>query len=177
MYYLIICLLILTGCSNDGSDKVDKEDPIYGNWGYIVPGTNNQKGIITIIGKDGTFTNMSFYGYSDGINKVKIYFRRYSGTYVRTGDRFDIKYDYESCDPIETDTLNIKNVTDDRIYLSVPRLGLFLTYNRAPTANAALDITAIEDKNCTILSKLEKKEKRSIASMKKTKSFFNRILK
>ena len=177
MKYLLLCFLFLVGCSKSGSDEKPIEvDPIYGNWIYVTPGSNGQKGIVSILNKDGTISNTSFYSYSVTANSVKFYYRRFSGKFVRNGDTFDIKYDYETCDPVGTDVLNLKSASADKLYVNVPRLGLFLTFNRVPESTSPIDITAIEDKNCDILAKIEKKEKRSVAS-EKSKSFFDRMPK
>ena len=176
MKYTFICLLFIAGCSGSKSSDSAKEDPVFGNWIYETPGSNGQRGIVGVLDKSGTITLMTYYGYATNSNTVTTYFRKSVGTFIRTGDSFNITYSYETCTPVGNETLILKTSSNDQLYVDVVSQGLFLTFNRAPANSSPLNITAIEDKDCNILAKLEKKEKRSIASIK-SKSFFDRVLK
>jgi len=176
--YLLLAVLLLIGCSKSGSDsKAVVEDPIYGNWIYETPGSGGQRGLVGILDKSGTILLMNYYGYVNSFGVVVIVYRKSQGTFVRNGDSFNVTYTYETCDPVRSETLIMKVSNLDQLLVNAVDFGVIMSLNRAPATTTPLSVAAVEDTRCEVLAKLEKKEKRSIASTKKSKSFFDRVLK
>lgn len=175
---LIICLII-SACQppDSKSNSQNSTDPIYGNWQYITPGSTseNSKGIVAQIDS----SNVSFtqyYGCSDG-NSVTAYVRKNIGTYNRVGNEFTFKYSYETCNPVVSEKFYINATGSNNSTLSVTTKdgSIQVLFARiTPSDTSKLTASLIEDKNCNILSKHQKKNSRSVASQK-LKSFFDLI--
>ena len=188
MKYLILLFFsfIISACqppdskssSPQNSTPQGSVDPIYGSWRYTIPGTstsNSLKYIVAIIDSN-KITHIVAYSMNDGAT-AKIYFRRYEGTYQRSGNKFDVNYSYETCNPVGKETLLIiaSGSTNNNLVLSNEDSSLILMFARiTPTDTSQLTASLIEDKNCDIIAKIQKKSSRSIAS-EKAKSFLEML--
>ena len=176
--FILISMAALSACSGGGGGGGSSEavDPIYGDWYYQAPGaTSTQaKGVVASLLKDGSVKFANVYLYSDGSNSVA-YTRKSIGTFTRNGNEFTFTYSYETCSAVGSEKLTIK-MSGDKLLVNVPSAGLTLTMSRMASSSSINTLAAIEDKNCNILSKIEQKQKRQVASVK-SKSFFDRIIK
>lgn len=172
---LLVAVFALTACQGAGGGNASQStDPIYGEWHYISPGSTNvkAKGIIATIDKDKIFF-ANTYVYTDGTSTV-FYYRKSEGTYKRDGKRFYITYTYETCNPVGSETIDLTpNGNSLTVYL--PSKGLGLQMLKSTDSASSTSALAVEDKNCNILAKIEKSQKRAVAS-EKNNSFFERIL-
>lgn len=176
--FALFSIFALSACSGGGGGGGSSEvvDPVYGEWYYQAPGaTSTQaKGVVASLNKDGTVKFANVYLYTDGSNSVA-HTRKSIGTYVRNGSEFTFTYSYETCSAVGSEKLTIK-MSGDKLLVDVPSAGLTLTMSRMASNSTINTAAAIEDKNCNILSKIEQKQKRQVAS-DKPKSFFDRIVK
>lgn len=147
-------------------------DPIYGEWYYQYPGATSTRanGIIAKI-EDGKIFFAHVYAYTDGTSTI-VYHRKNEGTYTRDGKSFTMNYTYETCDPVGSETLELTYV-DGKLAVYIPASGVGLQMNKTTKENSFDSMAVIEDRNCNILSKTEKTQKRAVASTK-SKSFFGR---
>ena len=171
MKFLILLCLILVGCKKPGdSASPPPVDPVYGNWIYMFPSTSTTqgKGIYARLGSDGTILILNIYATLAG-SSVTEYFRKSIGTYTRAGSKFSMKYSYETCNPVGTEELNaaVDPKNSDRIIVSNKDASIVFTMDRVVDAKSDVSVTAIEDKKCTLLAKLQK-ESRMPASAKGT---------
>ena len=161
----LLFVLFLSACSNGGSDSSATTDPIYGTWTYTYPGATSlkAKGFIAKIEKDKIFL-VQAYGISDGSSTI-FYTRKSEGSYVRDGKNFDITYSYETCKPIGRETVQIEITPEGKLLVVDPANKVALLMSKSTnTGSTAESMAAIEDKNCNILSKVEKSENRSVAN-------------
>lgn len=170
-----LSFLTLASCSGGGGGSSESTDPIYGEWYYEAPGatSTNSKGIIGKVSADGKLS-FSYYYATGNTNSATFYVRNSSGTFTRTGDAFDVTYSYETCDPVNRETLYIKKSGDQLMVQNADKSVSYLL-SKVTSLNVK-NLAIIEDKNCTILSKREKSEKRVPANSKST-SFMKRFEK
>lgn len=178
-FILIIFSLIISACQPPDSKSSSPQastDPIFGDWRYTIPGTSTSNSLKFIVAKIDP-TQVSFlvaYGIGD-LASMKIYFRRNDGTYKRIGNKFEINYSHETCNPVGSETLiiNVGGANNGNLMISSPDNSINLIFSRiTPIDNSQLTAALIEDKNCNIISKLQKRASRSIAK-EKIKSFFD----
>ena len=175
LLFSLLSILALAACSGGGSSgSSETADPIYGEWYYEAPGStaSSASGIIGKIDKDGNFSFIQGYAYSDGI-RATFYVRKNIGRYVRNGNEFKVTYSYETCSPVGEETLHV-SMSGDKLIVAISDGSFSLMLSRMSETTTLKNIAMIEDKNCNILSKIEKKDKRSVASVK-AKSFFDRV--
>lgn len=172
---LLVSLITFTSCQKDSkTSSTNTTDPIYGSWYYQFPGATNShaKGIIGTIDKDKIFFAY-VYVYSDGQSTI-FYHRKSEGTYNRDGNIFKINYTYETCNPIGSESFEL-TASGDQLTVYLKSEGIGYVMLRSKDTNLQQTMLAIEDKNCDILfTKLEKEQKRKVASQK-GKSFFSGI--
>lgn len=162
---LLFFVWALSACSNGGSDSAATQDPIYGTWSYTYPGATSTKakGIVAKIEKD-KLQIVHAYGISDG-SSIIYYTRKSEGTYLRDGKNFSITYSYETCKPIVKETIQLELTSSDKLLVFDRVNKVSLSMSRVTNTGAVADsMAAIEDKNCNILSKVEKSENRSVAN-------------
>lgn len=172
----LLLILSISACSGGGGSSGSSEtaDPIYGEWYYENPGSTSTatSGVIGTIDKDGNFSFIQGYAYSDGIRAV-FYVRKNVGKYVRSGNEFKVTYTYETCSPIGEETLHVK-MSGDKLIVATADGSFSLMLSRMSATTSLNNIAMVEDTGCNILSKIEKKDKRAVASIK-AKSFFDRV--
>jgi hypothetical protein len=168
---LAACALVVLfqNCSKGGSSS--STDPVIGNWEYDLPGSTSTsaKALALNLDNAGNVTAATVYGYRSG-NSVVLYYRKNVGTYTRSGNVFTFTYSYETCNPVGSEqfTIQINSSNSNQLLVSDSQQGVSLTMNReaAGSGNSNISAAAIEDKGCTIVSKLEAKTNRLPASVK-----------
>jgi hypothetical protein len=102
-------------------------------------------------------------------------YRKYTGTYVKSGDNYAITYNYETCNPTGTDNLVITGNAASVVGVKQngsPTTVMF--YNdKAYTIAGVSELTlssATEDVNCNLISKNAKSEVFKMASNEPSKS-------
>jgi|GEM_PF-3064527 hypothetical protein len=177
-FLLLILSLTLAACSGGGGSSGSSEtaDQIYGEWYYEAPGSSasSASGVIGKIDKDGNFSFLQGYAYSDGTRAV-FYVRKNIGRYIRNGNEFKVTYTYETCSPIGEETLNV-SMSGDKLIVATADGSFSLMLSRMSETTTLKNIAMIEDTGCNILSKIERKDKRAVANVK-AKSFFDRVKK
>lgn len=175
-YCIAFGILFIMGCSKSGSsNNSNSADPIYGKWEYDAPGgtSTSGSGLAAEINSDGSIKLAQIY-YSVSGSTATAYARKSIGTFERNGDRFSIKYSYETCNPVGQEILSVK-VSDsnhDQLIVKSPDGSVTMTLYRVTDSPTAFSSSVIyEDKNCNILSKLETKDVRLPASKKQKTNF------
>jgi len=171
---LTLGILFLVACSNSNSGGQQQPassaqatglDPIYSNtWYYQAPGSTDtkSKGLLAYINEDLTIQFVYFSAIGDGAS-LEFYFRKNAGTFERNNDIFKIKYSHETCNPLLTETLHIKFSNNQLVVKNEDESEGFILL---PATSSVQQISAhaIEDKNCNMITKSNKQDKRSIAS-------------
>ncbi|MBC7465415.1 MAG: hypothetical protein H7256_05430 [Bdellovibrio sp.] len=180
MKYTLLALtsfLVFSSCSNNSSDTAAQStvDPVYGSWTYVAPGATSTtaKGYTATIDGNGNILFMQVYVYSDG-SSAKAYVRKNIGTYVRSGESFDIKWSHETCNPVGSETVILRSASNDSLLSSNSKGTIQMQFSRVTKTNAITNMAVFEDVNCNILAKLQSADSkvRIPASTEKVKSFF-----
>lgn len=169
---LLLSLLLIMSCSKNDSAPADPADQVYGSWYYQAPGgsSTSAKGIVATLDKNGSVQFAYVSGYASG-GTAAFYTRKSIGSFTRSGEAFSIKYTYETCNPVNQETLYIKMRGDNLLVSNSDRSVTFTMARPSATISNQM-IAVIEDKNCNILSKADKESTRSVANVK-TKSVFD----
>lgn len=171
--FTLICI-ILTGCNvNLGGDS-SKSDPLYGSWAYDLPGStsSNARGSYVKIEENGNIQLYSVYATGNS-NSAVVYSRKNIGKFTRNGDKFSIKYSYETCSPVGSEVLKFKispNNSDSLIASNEDESVQLMYYRAKSSSSSPLSIANVEDKNCNIVLSLKKDERKPASDSKK--SFF-----
>lgn len=148
------------------------DDQVYGDWQYLYPGgtANKAKVLVGKLSKDGSIKFTTAYGVGDA-NNISMAFRTNIGTFTRSGDNFNVTYSYETCAPVGSEIIKIKidPSNSNRLFVANSDGSVFITMQRMTQSTSNAIVTAVEDKNCNLFTKLMKNEKRMPAS---AKSFF-----
>lgn len=173
--FAILSLLVLASCSGGGGGTSSSVDPIYGEWFYEAPGSTSTRayGIIGELKSDGTIQFANVYGYMSG-KSIVVYTRKSIGTFERNGDAFKVKYNYETCSPVGSETLYITH-SNGMLYVRNADQSLNIGFKKSEGTTTKYNTLAIEDKNCNILSKIEKINNRLPANTN-SKSYFDRAI-
>lgn len=174
MIFAAIALFLLSSCSGGGGGgSSETVDPIYGDWYYEMPGSTatQGKGVIGTIQKNGSIS-FSYYYAVGNTNNATFYTRKSVGTFERSGNNFSIKYSYETCDPVHQETL-ILTESGGALIVQNSDKSVTIKMSKVTSLNVK-NLAIIEDKNCSIVTKLESDSKRLPASSK-LKSFLERF--
>lgn len=158
--FSIFSLLFLFSCQkSEDAPKSEAPNPVVGDWGYYVNGKleANSRGIFARINADGSFT--FHYTYVDATGS-RLYLRKSIGIYVKkSDDLYDVKYSYETCNAVGSETLSIK-IINDRLVVKTASGALILMDKLTVNAYENLSFAGTEDKGCDKFVKLESKKDR-----------------
>ena len=163
--------MLVTGCSKSSEDKpAPAPDTILGAWGYVPVSTaSTEKGIYVKLDTS-QFLSVSYYATISG-NSILMYFRKYEGTYTMTGNRLDVTYSYETCNPVGHESFNL-NLKNGQLVVGNIDNSVIFNMQRVPGSQVAnLTFTAIEDKGCNKFVKNESKKDRMPANTEKKTPF------
>lgn len=161
-------------CSNSSSDSGNNSNQasaagnssLDGTWVYLNPSSTSTtiKGFAAVVsGNKISLISMYMFQQTSG---YKTYFRRNEGTYIKDGDKLTITYTYQTCNPLSTEVVYAK-INGDNATIGNEDKSLIYTMKKYEDSDPSSPInnTMIEDKGCTILSKLQKaKQGRSVAN-------------
>lgn len=179
---LLVSTFLFLACSNkDDSSGAPPSSQnisagsgkIYGTWIYEYPNStaSNIHGMGAVLGDDGSITILNMY-IKPGTNSATYIFRRSTGTFKQEGDLMHLKYSYETCNPVGSETLLVKQDPQnaDRLFVSNEEKTVMFTMHRSKSTQSDLMMTMVEDKNCNLISKTWNKDRKP-ASIKSVLEF------
>jgi len=146
---LLSTIVLLTSCNKGSDSAAATTDPVFGSWSYIAPGATATvfTGYAGILKEDGNVTLLSMKAYDNGVTPV-VYYRKNIGKFVRTGDSFKITYSYETCNPMGSETINLK-YSNTQLLMSAPPSTTIVAFSRMATSYDPVEnLTMIEDTAC-----------------------------
>lgn len=171
---LLFTATVLVSCNK--SDDSPSVDPIYGEWYYQVPGATDSKtsALLAEIKQDGTINLARIYAYTDGHTAV-VYNRKMIGTFERSENSFHVKYSYETCNPVKEETFFL-SMSGDKLRYQNSDNSIAIVFARIQPGAEIKNMAFVEDKNCEVMAKIQKKSGRLPASTK-PKSIFDEFKK
>lgn len=169
-----ITLSMLVGfqnCQKKEDDSPFVPDPVFGEWKFETetsPGRGTRqpgsiKGISASVKEDGSIHIVYAYANATGSGFA---FRKMIGSFKRHGDKFDISYSYETCNPVSNETLivRINPKYPDQLFVESLDGSLSFYMDRVENAAAAYQASGVEDKGCTPISKTQSKDRSPASS-------------
>lgn len=158
-FLLLIGLVFLVGCgsgkggSSDSSNTASSTDPNIGTYyssGTTASGDFFYSGVSIQQGNVVKLINLKFPKSSIS----QAYMRKYEGKYEKSGDTYQIKWDYETCHNVGEESVEIKSTKpSDRIFVKLDNqyiqfLNVNMWGNEPNLASTSLVVT--EDVNCNL---------------------------
>ncbi len=148
---IVSALFLLTSCNKSGDSASAPGEPTVGTWYWVSPASTStvEQGLIAYVNADGTYNSLQ-YKATNNSGHISAYVRKRIGTYTKTGDSFTIKYTYETCSPISTETFTatVSANSQQLAYVSGDKTVL-ATFTRVTEAdNEPVKLTLVEDTAC-----------------------------
>jgi len=146
---LIFIILAFSGCKKN-EETSTPTDPVFGTWIYVSPASTSTTsiGLIGLIDPGGDIQSLSFKLNNNG-GLISGYVRKNIGKWTRSGDVFTVKYSYETCTPVGTESFTMKISDTNSNVLYYTKDTLMASFNRSTgSSDEPTSITLIEDTAC-----------------------------